>query len=100
MVKAYTIGRTSSYDKDLKKGGTSKLGRHEDYPGGWVWRTGEEAEEFIQQQLRVVFPDCDPKNFSVYVLRLPNSWEADVSESPARDGVHNLLHDAVIVGKA
>ena len=41
----------------------------------------------------------DPNEFSVYQLDLPHGWEADASKEPGPDGVHLLLHDAIIVAR-
>ena len=103
---AYTIGRTSSYDKGLRENDKlTKIGRlpasetdPEGYPGGWVWKTAEEADEFRLKGLRQAEPSWDPETFSVYLLLLPNTWTESVSTEPrTEDGVHNLLIDALIL---
>ena len=90
---AYTIGNVRSYDKDLvEKENLYKVGRSEDYPGGWVWKTIEEVQQFIKKTVL---------NFQVgiYEIELPNDWATDVSQEPGKDGVYNLLNDALIVRK-
>lgn len=107
---AYTIGRTSSYDRGLLElpGELTKLGRIEScpddpegYPGGWVWKTKNEADQFRLEKLQLVAPEWDLTTFSVYQLQLQGSWASDVSAEPnPSDGVHNLLKNALIVQKA
>jgi hypothetical protein len=88
---AYTIGNRIGYDRDLASlPVVTKIGRDEDYPGGWVWRTAAEAQQFIDAT-DLSFPA------KVYGLVLPNGWEQDVSAEPGDDGVHNLLNDARII---
>lgn len=90
---AYTIGSTKSYDQALsEEPRVQKLGAYEDYEGGWVWKTTTEAHTFIVNTTL-------PFNASVYELQLPTSWEVDVSPTCADDGVHRLLHDALIIRK-
>ena len=92
---AFTIGRTSCYDRSLP---ATKLGHRPDYPGGWVWQTADEAKAFLRDDLQRQVPGWDPATFSVYVLELPTSWWADVG-GIGPDGVHHLLNDARVVGK-
>jgi hypothetical protein len=104
MKTAYTIGHTKNYDLSLA--GTEvvyKVGKSDDYKGGWVWETPEEARTFINSSefLPVDWGDGksrDPIKFSVYQIELPHSWESDVSE-PDQIGTRHLLHDAMIVSK-
>ena len=55
---AYTIGNRKGYDRDLLspdvvagERAVRKMGRSEEegdpYEGGWIWRTREEAQAFI-----------------------------------------------------
>jgi len=91
-ISAFTVGFTKSYDASLEsQPAVYKTGLIEDegYPGGWVWRTREEAEAFLS-----ACPGFD--GYSVYGLVLQNGWEEDVSKEPNDDGVHNLLHNARI----
>lgn len=44
----YTIGNTDNYRKGLSKYGViSKKGKDDNYQGGSVWRTPEEAVQFL-----------------------------------------------------
>jgi len=98
VSQAFTIGSQSSYDRALAESDpVTKLGvRPEDdppYEGGWVWRTAEDALAFIQH-------NALPFKAAVYVLELPTGWNTDVSPEPhPSDGVHRLLHDALITGR-
>lgn len=99
LTLAFTLGRTSSYDAALlEKEPAKKIGKREDYPGGWVWKASSEAE-IVRQNLRAYDPDWDPSDFSIYDLELPYGWLQDVSTDPGPDGVHHLLVDAIIVRK-
>ncbi len=95
---AYTIGSTQNYNLAIQQDpNVTKIGRTLDYKGGWVWRTKEEASSFIQSVdfNKVDWEDGlprDPKNFSVYGLKL-SSWEEDVYFSD-EDKQNYLLHDA------
>lgn len=93
---AYTIGCTKSYnegfqtDPDMKK-----IGRSENYEGGCVWRTKEEAQAFIwsDEFLKIDWGDGKPRypeNFSVYGLIL-SSWEEDVDSIRRDDNKYHLL---------
>jgi hypothetical protein len=104
---AFTLGYIKSYDETLangdKPGGTKplKLGRMDNYDGGWVWLSAEKAERFrLSPGFAKAFPDRDPDTFGVYRLELPNGWLTDVSAEPHEsDGVHRLLNDAPLVGR-
>lgn len=98
MIIAYTIGHTGSYNKLLTEGPPErcqKMGAHDDYEGGYIWKTEEEAHNFIYSQ---AFLDLDwgdgllrpPKNFSVYKVELVNGWQ-DVTPVPGKDGIYHLL---------
>ena len=102
---AFTVGRRSSYDRDLVGmpfGTVKKLGAHVDtdgstYDGGWVWKTIEEAGGFM---FSGAFKEngWDSKDFSVYGLILPTGWDTDVSREPhPSDGVHRLINDAYLI---
>jgi hypothetical protein len=98
MIIAFTIGHTKSYDRALAEGPSErclKMGAHDNYAGGYIWKTEEEAEAFIYSQ---AFLDLDwgdgllrpPENFSVYKVELVNGWK-DVSPVPGKDGIYHLL---------
>jgi len=91
VITAYTIGNRVSYDRDMGPY-MKKTGRRPDYKGGWVFRTAQEAQAYIDQHGHEWHFEG-----KVYGLILPTGWEEDVSTEPAEDGVHRLLHDARIV---
>jgi hypothetical protein len=99
--QAFTVGRTSQYDKSLvKEPNPTKLGRTDDYGGGWIWLESSVAQNFIDSgQIAEQFPDYKDHGFSVYELELPTNREIDVTKEPDLDGVLRLLHDARIVRK-
>lgn len=48
----YTVGLINIYERQIDEGTAIKLGPHVDpagkrYPGGWVWRTAEEAYAYL-----------------------------------------------------
>ena len=80
----YTLGHKSSYEEyfRLYKDETRKKGREEDYPGGSVWKTIEDAEKFLKP------------GYEVYGVLA--DWEKDTVLS--NDGDWNdLLIDAQLV---
>ena len=94
---AYTIGNSVAYDAHLAKGEpVHKLGRCEGYDGGWVWRTREEAQAFIDAPDSVLYsyPDFQGMKFKVYGLKLTGTWETDVTPEVGSDGIHHLIVDA------
>jgi hypothetical protein len=103
---AYTVGATKSYDQSLAEEPPEKcckLGRHLEwdrpYEGGWIFRTREEAQAFLDSgRISEVSDLTPPERFSVYGILLPNGWDTDVSpEQHPSDGVHRLLVDAPFV---
>ncbi len=95
MKTAYTIGRTMSYDQALNEGPVYKTGARDDYFGGWVWKTVQEAEDFLKTTHLPFMTDL----FSIYELKLPHCWKENVSTNPDIYGVHNLLNNAEIIEK-
>lgn len=83
----YTLGRKSVYDIHIEHNPQAmKIGRTEDYPGGSVWRTPEEARQYLA--------DKNLDDFDVYGVEA--DWEKDTE--PAKDGpFHDLLGDARLV---
>jgi hypothetical protein len=66
---AYTIGRTTVYERGIyTPGGVKKA------EGGWVWKTIQQAQYFIDNQMQQMEPSWKPEDFSVYELCLPNNW--------------------------
>lgn len=101
MKIAYTIGNVSSYDKALDTGDeVVKLGKTDNYSGGYVWQTAKEAQNFIDADNIIIDGiKRDKDKFAVYELRLNDSWDRDVSLEVDEDGVHNLINNAVVVRK-
>lgn len=103
---AYTLGYAAGYDAALFesqtkpfRGPPQKLGYRADYGGGWVWKTSQEAFEFLfSDGFAKAFPDREPAEFAVYTLLLPHRWDRDTS-GPEDDGVHRLVNDARILGR-
>ncbi len=93
-INAYTIGHKASYDRDLKDRIAHKVGRTEDYPGGWIWETREEAEAFLNKTNRMRDFGQGPRECDVYGLILPGTWEECSSPEVDAEGVHLLLVDA------
>lgn len=101
MIIAFTIGHTKSYNKALADDSHNcfKTGRREDYEGGWIWKTAEEADDFIKSTefMNVDWGDGNPRNpndFSVFKVILVNGWEKDVSAIPGKDNIFHLLVDS------
>jgi hypothetical protein len=104
-VTAFTLGYAENYDQALTaatpdnpvvKVGRNSL-RNTGYGGGWVWRTSHDAVAVLTSPtFAAAFPGRDHREFAVYALELPTSWEVDVSSEPAMDGVHRLLNDSPI----
>jgi hypothetical protein len=102
--EAFSVGCTAGYDRylaDAPPEGCWKVGRHDDYAGGWAWTTREAASAFLTSEaFATAFPGRDPAEFAVYRLELPTGWDVDVYGPNPKDGVHNLINDARIVGRA
>jgi len=98
MQLAYTIGAQRSYDESLLdlENPPVKCGLHpewdEPYGGGWIWRTAQEAADFIRNVGAAM-----GFNAAVYEVALPNGWAQDVSPHVGEDGVHRLLVDSRIL---
>lgn len=98
MIVAFTIGHTKNYDKILTEylpEECRKLGAQDDYEGGWIWKTAEEAEAFIHSEafLKLDWGDDIPRPaeaFSVYKVELVNG-EQDISPIPGKGGIYHLL---------
>jgi len=102
MELAYTVGHTKSYDQYLVESSKPpiKLGRSVDYPGGWVWKTVDDARAFLARpDLEEIYSYMDGRKFSVYELELPTGWDIDVTSVPDQNGVHHLIPDAIILRK-
>lgn len=97
----YTIGNSKTYDEDLiAKDKVKKVGKKDNYLGGWIWKTQEDAFKFIKSQdfLNLDWGDGnprDPLNFSVYGVVICN-WEEDIYFSN-EDNQFHLLNDSPLV---
>lgn len=80
----YTLGRTTNYNKYLRENPEAeKLGRTDDYPGGSVWRTQEEAQTYVDGLPNAPCPEWSAADFSVYGVEA--DWEVDTyQEDPAK----------------
>lgn len=83
----YTVGLIAIYEPLLDAGPIPKLGRRPGYHGGWVWRTPEEAWQYLKlrnslQERRVYAVDAD--------------WDADTYEAPGQP-TRCLIRDAAVV---
>ena len=55
---AYTIGKTSSYDRSLmEEPEVFKLGPEDGYDGGWVFRTEQEARDALADLLSMLMQE-------------------------------------------
>jgi len=81
----YTIGFTLDYERYfLSQDRVIKQGRTNDYPGGGVWQTFEEAKAH-----------CDKnEGFSVYGVIA--NWD-DTAESKDGGGMRHLLRDSKLI---
>jgi hypothetical protein len=80
----FTIGRKLAYEAALNDlvNKPMKLGRSDDYEGGWVWKTPEGARK-----------NCPP-GFIVYGVKA--DWKKDTA--PSEDGKYRvLIRDAEFV---
>lgn len=102
MQLAYTIGATQIYDICLRHNKqTHKLSKEKDYNGAYVWKTVKEAKRFLNSEefLKINWGNGrsrEPKDFSVYQIKLPNCWDEDVF---SENGINYLLSDAIITSK-
>ena len=94
---AFTIGNTKSYEEAFRNhpNDAFKLGKTDDYEGGFIWKTAAEAEDFIRSPafLKIDWGDGRPRlpeDFSVFRVFLANGYE-DISAVPNEDGAHYLL---------
>lgn len=79
----YTIGNKEAYDHDLSERQVRKLGRTENFCGGSVWKTKEEARIYCREDQDVYGVLAD--------------WENDTALSIHGYPWHDLLIDSVIV---
>jgi hypothetical protein len=99
MENAYTIGRTTSYDEALATDEPEKVGKNDGYDGGVVWKTAQEARDFLNSGRKFgMLKFADIKDYSVYELELKNNWNIDVTDYTIED-TYRLLNNAKIVKK-
>lgn len=80
----FTIGRTESYDQNIaSQENCQKKGKDQNYCGGSVWRTYEEALEYVVE------------GYSVYGVVA--DWDKDTEENQEGGNWHNLLKDAKLI---
>lgn len=89
----YTLGNPKGYDPDLaearrKREPIFKLGRTEDYSGGIVFKTPEEARAYSSEH---------ELGYEPYGLMLPNGWNTDVDSSRTQEDYDCLLNNAEII---
>lgn len=86
----FTVGHESAYDglilDDIE---VKKLGRRDDYPGGYACRSIDDAVRLIEEL---------GKTGEWAVYRLKADWDRDTE--PSSDGWwHDLIHDSVVAEK-
>lgn len=86
----YTIGRVTSYERALDEHkDVKKSGKSDDYEGGWVWKTYEEAlTEAKKHDIAGV------SQYKVYGVKA--NWDTD-TEHHGNNHYNNLLVDSIIV---
>lgn len=88
----YTVGLVDKYEEHIRRGMAIKLGPHLDaqgrrQPGGWVWRTAQEAEAYLVSRNAL-----GPR--AVYGVMA--EWELDTMSEPG-EPTRCLSRDAVVV---
>ena len=91
----YTIGHQENYERAFQRHGEGKVvkaGRYTKpdgtvYPGGCVWKTREEAQNYLTK-----FPNLSWKIYGVLA-----DWETDTAPNEAGQPWHDLLRDARVV---
>jgi hypothetical protein len=85
---AYTIGAIISYDLSLVRGPVTKLGRKEDYPGGWVWTEKDLAQQMASRtDLGFVA--------GIYEIEVPEPWSDNVYVGS--EGIGHIIQDCKIL---
>ena len=90
----YTIGNQESYDDALRQNGaqgikTLKMGRRDDYPGGYAFQTASDAARRIAE----AYPG---RGFAIY--EVDADWDQDTYPSAA-GWWRNLKTDRPIIGR-
>lgn len=88
----FTVGHEETYDRGISERGGKfkKVGRSDDYPGGFACRTPEDAERLI---------DEFDKRGKWAVYELDADWDDDTVQS-LNGWWHALLRSSVIMRKA
>jgi len=87
----YTIGHTESYERGFQEAPASmiKIGRTKDYQGGIVFKTKEDAVEFLKKRhVEIEGRQIPSTEFSVYGVLA--DWNKDVENG-------HLIRDAKLV---
>jgi len=79
----YTVGHKDTYDPFLGRDDFMKVGKRDDYGGGVVFLTFEEAQDFLD--------DRNGDDYRVYGL------VTDIENTYEKDGRRYLIEDAKIV---
>lgn len=101
IILGFTLGHTKNYNESLVANPeTKKCGKSDNYDGGWIWKSREEALKFLYSNdfYKVDWGDNklrDPNNFSVYGIII-NDWDKDTYLS-SKDNQLHLLIDAKII---
>ena len=90
-MPVYTVGHEESYDDGIKGLGKAflKLGRKNDYPGGFAVCSVDDAIRLIEEQDKVGY-------WAVY--ELDADWEKDTVQS-LNGWWHALINDSLILRK-
>lgn len=85
----YTIGHTESYEKYLNEQGEDckKSGPTPGYRGGSVWKTREDAQEYLDEY--------GMEDYSVYGVLA--DWDTETRYDDSGESWNDLLVDARIV---
>lgn len=99
---AFTVGKKDLYDQfmDEHPEDAKKLGKTDEYPGGWVFPDHREAKkcaDFLTKGGHAQFGLPEGK-YGVYQIHLPHSWEED-TYIPEGQSIPHLITSALITRK-
>jgi len=83
----YTIGHTQTYEESFQSGSPNKVGRRDDYDGGCIVKTREEAQSECPDDYSVYGVDADWDEHTYWCERL----------SLATGGYRALLADRPLI---
>ncbi len=91
MVRAWTVGNPNVYDKALSESVIHKA------PGGWIWRTEEEALLFLDKCNSFWTFNGKKVPLVTYPLEINSNFEI-IADEKDKNGVHILKegYDAII----